>query len=134
VTSSSVGVRAAGLAGVALVAVAIALAIATRTHHHSSLPTPAGTWYTALAAPYTRTTSNRRSRCGVVIRPKTVGVAHPTLPCGAKIYVEFGSRQVLTQVIDRGPHVPGREFDLTVQLAKILHLDGVQMIRWRFAQ
>jgi rare lipoprotein A (peptidoglycan hydrolase) len=131
--TASVGVRAAGLAGVALVAVAIALALA-RTHHHSSLPTPAGTWYTALAAPYTRASSSRKSACGVVIRPKTVGVAHPTLPCGAKIYVEFGGRQVLTQVIDRGPHVPGREFDFTLQLAKLLHMQGVQDIRWRFAQ
>jgi rare lipoprotein A (peptidoglycan hydrolase) len=129
----SVGVRAAGLAGIALVAVVIALAIA-RPHHHSSLPTPSGTWYTALAAPYTRATTSRRSACGLVIRVKTVGVAHPTLPCGAKIYVEFGSRQVLTQVIDRGPHVPGREFDLTVQLAKLLHLQGTQTIRWRFAR
>lgn len=131
--TTSIGARAVGLAGVAVLAVAIALAVALRTHHHSSLPTPSGTWYSALAAPYA-TSAPRKGTCGVLIGPKTVGVAHPTLPCGVKLYIEFGSRQVLTQVIDRGPHVPGREFDLTQQLAKLLHVQGTQTIRWRFAQ
>ena len=55
------------------------------------------------------------------------------LPCGAKIYLSFDGRQVLTQVIDRGPFVPGREFDLTAPLADKLGLDGVQRIRWAYA-
>ena len=55
-----------------------------------------------------------------MIGAKTVGVAHPVLPCGVKIYVEYKGKQVLTQVIDRGHTVPGREFDLTQALAKLL--------------
>ena len=55
------------------------------------------------------------------------------LPCGVKIYIEYNGKQVLTQVVDRGPTAPGREFDLTVALASLLHLDGTQQIRWRFA-
>ncbi|HJX47495.1 MAG TPA: hypothetical protein VJ375_06600 [Gaiellaceae bacterium] len=129
----SPGVRAAILAAVALVAVAIVFAI----HHHSStatLPVAAGPWYTALAAPYTPSKGRTKSACGVAIGTKTIGVSHELLPCGVKLYVEYKGKQVLTQVIDRGHTVPGREFDLTQALAKLLRLDGTQTIQWRFAR
>lgn len=129
----SPGVRAAILAAVALVAVAIVFAI----HRHSNtatLPVAAGPWYTALAAPYTPSKGRTKSACGVAIGPKTIGVSHELLPCGVKLYVEYRGKQVLTQVIDRGHTVPGREFDLTQALAKLLRLDGTQTIQWRFAR
>jgi len=126
------GLRAAILAGVALVGVAVALAVAQRRHHEASLPPPAGQWYAALAAPYTPS-KPRKGACGVVIGPSTAGVAHPVLPCGTKIYIEFDGKQVLTQVIDHGHTAPGRTFDVTQALAKLLGLDGSQTIRWRFA-
>ena len=129
----SPGVRAAILAAVALVAVAIVFAI----HHHSStatLPVAAGPWYTALAAPYTPSKGRTKSACGVAMGTKTIGVSHELLPCGVKLYVEYKGKQVLTQVIDRGHTVPGREFDLTQALAKLLRLDGTQTIQWRFAR
>ena len=128
------GLRAAALAGVAVVAVAIALAISHGHTKQTPLPEPAGNWYTALAAPYTPAATAKKSACGVVIGPGTAGVAHPVLPCGVKIYVKFGSREVLTQVIDRGRVVPGREFDVTQALAKLLGLQGTQTIQWRFAR
>ena len=127
------GLRAAALAGIALLAVAIAIAVNHNRHHKSSLPAPAGQWYAALAAPYTPSTQSQKSACGVLIGPRTAGVAHPVLPCGAKIYIEFGGKQVLTQVIDRGHTAPGRTFDVTQALAKLLGLEGTQTIRWRFA-
>jgi len=130
--TSSAGLRAAALAGIALLGVAIALA----AHHHTSksdLPAPVGQWYSALAAPYTPTNRTQKSACGVLITPDTAGVAHPVLPCGAKIYIEFGGKQVLTQVIDHGRTAPGGTFDVTQALAKLLGLDGSQTIRWRFA-
>ena len=65
--------------------------------------------------------------------PSVFGVAHPVLPCGAKVVLRYEDVQVLTQVIDRGTGVPGREFDLTAALARRIGLDGVQPIRWRFA-
>ena len=127
------GVRAAILAGIALLGVAIALAVAHHKDHKASLPAPAGQWYVALAAPYTPSKKEQKSACGVLIGPTTAGVAHPVLPCGAKIYIEFGGKQVLTQVIDRGHTAPGRTFDGTDALAKMLGLEGSQTIRWRFA-
>jgi 3D (Asp-Asp-Asp) domain-containing protein len=129
----SPGVRAAILAAIALVAVAIVFAI----HRHSStatLPVAAGPWYTALAAPYTPSKGRTKSACGVAMGTKTIGVSHELLPCGVKLYVEYKGKQVLTQVIDRGHTVPGREFDLTQALAKLLRLDGTQTIQWRFAR
>src|SRR5436305_1059777 len=122
------------LAGVALVALAVALALAHHAKHRQALPLPAGQWYTALAAPYTPTTTTTKGACGVAIGPKTAGVAHPELPCGVKLYVKFGGKEVLTQVVDRGHVVPGREFDVTQGLAKLLGLQGTQTIQWRFAR
>jgi rare lipoprotein A (peptidoglycan hydrolase) len=133
--TGSPGLRAAILGAVALVAIALAVALLQHSKSDSStLPPAAGDWYTALAAPYTPATEHTKSACGVVIDAKTVGVAHPVLPCGVKLYVEYKGKQVLTQVIDRGHTVPGREFDLTEALAKLLRVQGTQTIQWRFAR
>ncbi len=51
--------------------------------------------------------------CGGRLHPGTVGVAHKSLPCGTRITLRKGSRIVRTRVIDRGPYVGAREFDLT---------------------
>src|SRR5207247_2517881 len=98
--TASVGIRAAALAAIALVAIAVALAL-TRDNdgHKNGLPSEAGPWYTALAAPYAAPTK-RKSACGVLIDAGTVGVAHPVLPCGVKLYVQFRGKTVLTHVID----------------------------------
>ena len=132
--TSSTGLRAAGLAGVSLVALAVALAVAAHHTKKAALPTPAGQWYTALAAPYTPTPASKTGACGVVIGPTTMGVGHPVLPCGAKIFVKLGNKEVLTQVVDRGHTVPGRDFDVTIALAKLLDLRGTESIQWRFAR
>lgn len=51
--------------------------------------------------------------CGGRLSPGTIGVAHKSLPCGTKLTFRLGSRQVDARVVDRGPYVGGREFDLT---------------------
>ena len=51
--------------------------------------------------------------CGGTLTPGTVGVAHKTLPCGTKLTLRHRGHVVRTRVIDRGPFVAGREFDLT---------------------
>jgi hypothetical protein len=98
-----------------------------------SVPAPGGGWYETLAAPYRLDTTARRTVCGHRARPRTLGVAHPVLPCGTKLYLSYEDKEVLTQVIDRGTGRPGREFELTAALARELELAGVQPIRWRYA-
>jgi rare lipoprotein A len=54
-----------------------------------------------------------RTACGQILTASTVGVAHRTLPCGTKLTLRYHGRSVRVRVIDRGPYVHGREFDLT---------------------
>jgi rare lipoprotein A len=51
--------------------------------------------------------------CGGILTPRTLGVAHKTLPCGTKVTLHYRGRTVRVRVIDRGPYVGAREFDLT---------------------
>ncbi len=51
--------------------------------------------------------------CGGELTSTTMGVANKTLPCGALVTLRYGGRTVRVRVIDRGPYVAGREFDLT---------------------
>jgi hypothetical protein len=132
---TQLGPRSVFLVGLALLATVGAFAIANRTRESTApkLPPPAGGWYHALAAPYPQAKPTTGA-CGVVIDSHALGVANPVLPCGVKVYIAFGGRQALTQVIDRGPAVPGREFDVTRALAKRLGLASTSMIAWRFAR
>jgi rare lipoprotein A (peptidoglycan hydrolase) len=51
--------------------------------------------------------------CGGRLTPGTLGVAHKTLPCGTRVTLRHRGHSVRVRVIDRGPFVGGREFDLT---------------------
>jgi rare lipoprotein A len=51
--------------------------------------------------------------CGGSLSSSTLGVANKTLPCGTLVTLRYGSRSVRVPVVDRGPYVQGREFDLT---------------------
>jgi rare lipoprotein A len=62
--------------------------------------------------------------CGGRLTPGRLGVAHKTLPCGTKLTLRRGTRTVRVHVIDRGPYVSGREFDLTEATARRLHFRG----------
>lgn len=63
--------------------------------------------------------------CGGRLSPDTVGVAHKTLPCGTAIVLRKGGRTVNAKVIDRGPYVGGREFDLTEATKSLLGFEAV---------
>jgi hypothetical protein len=51
--------------------------------------------------------------CGGTLQPGTLGVASRTLPCGSKVKLLYRGRIVTVPVVDRGPYVAGRVFDLT---------------------
>jgi rare lipoprotein A (peptidoglycan hydrolase) len=133
--------RAVALAAIALLAGVVAFAAASRNGDETKpentvrpVPVPGADWYRSLAAPYPPSTKRVRTSCGQPLGPKTLGVAHPVLPCGVKLFIAYNDKIVLTQVVDRGPSVPGREFDITRALAARLGLKGTQQIRWRYAR
>ncbi len=132
--------RQVALAGIALLAAIVSLALTSHsaTTAIRGLPQPVpvagGGWYSALAGAG-QARYGRRTRCGVLLKPGTVGVTDSVLPCGILLYVSYkNSPHILTHVIDRRPVVPGRKFDLTPKLAEELGVDGVQRIRWVFAR
>jgi rare lipoprotein A len=51
--------------------------------------------------------------CGGSLTSATLGVANKTLPCGTLVTLRYNGRSIRVPVIDRGPYVAGREFDLT---------------------
>lgn len=57
---------------------------------------------------------------GTRLTPNTVGVAHKKLPLGTKVEITVNGRTVPATVIDRGPYVGDRKFDLTNGLIKQL--------------
>jgi rare lipoprotein A (peptidoglycan hydrolase) len=65
-----------------------------------------------------------RTACGRTLGPATLGVAHKSLPCGAEVTFKKGRREVTVRVIDRGPYVGGREYDLTAATAQRLGFGG----------
>lgn len=66
--------------------------------------------------------------CGGELTSATMGVANKTLPCGTWLTIRYGDRSVRVQVIDRGPYVAGREFDLTEATKRALGFEGVGVV------
>ena len=63
--------------------------------------------------------------CGGTLTPSTIGVANKTLPCGTRITIRYHGRTVVAPVIDRGPYVSGRDYDLTEAVRNKLGFGGV---------
>ena len=63
--------------------------------------------------------------CGGTLMPGTLGVANKTLPCGTKVKLRYHGRSITVPVIDRGPYVAGREYDLTEATKDVLGFPGV---------
>jgi rare lipoprotein A len=61
-----------------------------------------------------------RTACGQVLTPELQGVAHKTLPCGAKVALLYGGRRTVVEVVDRGPYAHGASWDLTQATAQSL--------------
>jgi rare lipoprotein A (peptidoglycan hydrolase) len=125
--------RQAALAGVALVGALGAIAL-THVGDGSSEP-PARQavveWEEAQVATFAVTAES--TACGATLAPNAFGVAHPVLPCGAKLLLDYQGRRAQAEVVDRGPVDAGRSFDLTPALAQQLGIAGEATVRWRFA-
>ena len=71
--------------------------------------------------------------CGQTLTRSLVGVAHRTLPCGTKITFRYAGKTLTVPVVDRGPFVGGRIFDLTYGACKKLDHCHTGPIQWRYA-
>jgi hypothetical protein len=120
------------LAGVAAAAIGAQRATSESAAALTSAPAPAG-WNVAFAGSRGATGDAQRTTCGQVLAPESLGVTHPVLPCGAKVIVRWGGKQVLTEVIDNALVEPGRQLEVTDALARMLGLDGTVELEWRFA-
>jgi rare lipoprotein A (peptidoglycan hydrolase) len=71
--------------------------------------------------------------CGGVLGRHQLGVAHKTAPCGTLITFTYAGRSLTVPVIDRGPYIAGREWDLTGATAATLGFPGLGRIEWSLA-
>ncbi len=134
--------RQIALAGLALLAGILSLGLSSQRHSSgpklpASIPAPGGGWYQAVATSGgpTFARSHLDAACGYVVGPTSdKGVANPVLPCDTKIYIQFGDRQLFTQVVARGPPSSEADFELPPILARKLGLHGSELIGWRYAR
>ncbi|MEK6273876.1 MAG: hypothetical protein AABM30_00895 [Actinomycetota bacterium] len=133
--SPAVAQRMIILAAVGLLAAVVGLAIASGrggSGNGSDLPARVGSWYQARAAPMSRDLEGTTTACGVRLTAKSLGIADPVLPCGAKLYIGYRDQDVLTQVIAVGP-TPGRaRFGVTPALAQTLGIEATVTVRWGY--
>ncbi len=75
----------------------------------------------------------RSTACGQVLRPSTIGVANKTLPCGTPVKFVWHGHSIVAPVIDRGPYIRGRAWDLTAAAAEALEFEGIGRIQYAVA-
>jgi rare lipoprotein A (peptidoglycan hydrolase) len=75
----------------------------------------------------------KRTACGHAYTEEIIGVAHRSLPCGTKVTFKNpeNGRVVTAPVIDRGPYVAGRTWDLSGGLCKALDHCYTGSIYWK---
>jgi Lytic transglycolase len=75
----------------------------------------------------------QRTACGYALTTSLVGVAHRTLPCGTRVTFRnpVNGRTITTIVVDRGPYVSGRIWDLTGALCVALDHCYTGALAWK---
>lgn len=88
-----------------------------------------GAWRRAIASQYDD--YGQPLACGGTLDEGQLGVASRTLPCGTMVTFAYRGRVVRVPVIDRGPYVDGRTWDLTGATAEALRFPGLGVVTWR---
>ena len=75
----------------------------------------------------------KRTACGYAMTRSLVGVANRTLPCGTRVTFRntANGRTVTAPVVDRGPYVSGRQWDMTAGLCLALGHCYTGSISWK---
>jgi hypothetical protein len=91
----------------------------------SAAPTAPMTVYRAdVATHFGEGFYGSRTACGITLTPRTVGVAHKTLPCGTVLEFFYRGRTVRAPVVDRGPYANNAAWDLTMPASRALGFSG----------
>ena len=75
-----------------------------------------------------------RTACGISYTKETMGVAHRSLPCGTRVTFRnpTNGRTITVPVIDRGPYIGGRTWDLSGAACRALDHCYTGSIYWRY--
>ena len=75
-----------------------------------------------------------RTACGYALTTTLLGVANRTLPCGTRITFRnpANGRTITVKVVDRGPYVSGRQWDMTGGLCVALDHCYTGPMDWRY--
>jgi rare lipoprotein A (peptidoglycan hydrolase) len=76
----------------------------------------------------------RRTACGLALTRELQGAAHRTLPCGTMVRFRNPANgiTITVPVVDRGPYVAGRQWDLTGGACVALDHCYTGPLEWRF--
>jgi hypothetical protein len=125
--------RQAALAAVALIGALGAIALSRLGDDSDAAPpTAVAGWEAATVSVFEP--APEPTACGVTVTAETLGIAHPVLPCGAKLLVEHQGRQARADIVERGPVAAGLAFELSPALAQAVGVTGEAPVRWRFAE
>ena len=87
------------------------------------------TWEVRSASLYGPGLYGNRTACGFTLGRRTRGIAHRSLPCGARIPVYHAGLIAIFPVIDRGPYTRGIALDLTAAAARKVGLRSTGAVR-----
>ena len=89
-------------------------------------------WQTSVASVFTDFGLPIACRVnGGILHRDELGVANKTVPCGTMITFRYHGKGIRVPVIDRGPYIEGREWDLTGATAVALDFPGLGDIDWK---
>src|SRR4029077_18025752 len=94
-----------------------------------SIP-PAMTSTTVVASYFGPGLYGGRTACGQTLTVTLQGVAHRTFPCGTLIHLAYAGSEVTVPVVDRGPVILSREFDLTCATKIALGCPDMCTLTW----
>jgi len=77
----------------------------------------------------------QHTACGQILTTSLLGVANRTLPCGTLISFKnpVNGRVITVPVVDRGPYVSGRQWDLTYATCAALGHCWTGSMYWQYA-
>jgi len=94
--------------------------------------------FVGTASWYGKRFGGRKTASGEIFDPEKLTAAHRRLPIGTKVKVTNlkNNRQIIVEINDRGPYIPGRIIDLSRKAARDLDMlkDGLSRVHLEIMQ